>query len=112
MRSRLGLKALAVLLFASALAAAPQVKVPAPPPVKVPPPQAPSPTPLPPECSGLPLPSSMAFAKSAYELRLGRFLRAGCYKLLEGEHDADLRATGPTSATLDDITDPHLPSWI
>src|SRR5882724_1589293 len=106
MRLRPGWKAVGILLFAVAAVAAPQAKAPAPSP------QVPSPDGLPSECSGLPLPSSMAFAKSAYELRLGRFLRAGCYKLLQWQHDAQLRATGPTSAALDASQDPHLPTWI
>jgi hypothetical protein len=113
MKSRLGLKALGVLLFAGAAllpilsstrlaGAAPQDKVAARP-VKVPAP------PL--ECTGLPLPSSMAFEKSRYEATLGRFLRSRCYGLLGWPHDAELRSTGPTSAALDSEKDPHLPSW-
>jgi hypothetical protein len=68
--------------------------------------------PLPPECTGLPLPSSLAFEKSRYEARLGDFLRSECYrKPLGWQHDAQLRTTGPTIAALDATKDPHLPSW-
>src|ERR1700709_1700726 len=73
---------------------------------------APAPAPLRYDCTTpLPLPSSLAFAKSEYELLLGRFFRNECYRALGWQHDAELRATGPTTAGLD-LTDPHLPSWI
>jgi hypothetical protein len=68
-----------------------------------------APAPPPDECSRpLPLPSSLAFAKSEYEILLGRFLRAGCYQ--GWHHDEQIRPTGPTVAGLGG--DPHLPSWV
>lgn len=58
----------------------------------------------------LPLPSSMPFDKSGYELQLGQFLQPECYKVLGWQHDRELRITGPTSAALGG-TDPHNPVW-
>jgi hypothetical protein len=82
------------------------------PPVKTPAPASPAPPPDFSCTAPLPLPSSLAFNKSAYELLLGGFLRNECYRLLGWQHDAELRATGPTSATLQFKDDPHLPSWV
>jgi hypothetical protein len=66
---------------------------------------------LPQECSApLPLPSEFPFAKSEYELILGRFLQAECYLRLGWPHDKQLRPTGPTVAALGG--DPHNgPAW-
>jgi hypothetical protein len=105
---------LPILSHPRSAGAAPQDKVAAPaPPVQAPVPS-PRPRATPPayDCAvPLPLPSRLAFAKSEYELLLGRFLRSECYRALGWQHDAELRATGPTTATLD-LTDPHMPSWI
>jgi hypothetical protein len=61
----------------------------------------------------LPLPSEFPFAKSEYERILGRFLRAGCYRLLGWHHDKQVRATGPTVAALGTSSDdPHVPDWV
>jgi hypothetical protein len=63
------------------------------------------------ECSApLPLPSEFRFAKSEYELLLGRFLQAECYLRLGWPHDKQVRPTGPTVAALGG--DPHTgPVW-
>jgi hypothetical protein len=68
---------------------------------------------LPPVCSDpLPLPSEFPFAKSEYELRLGRFLEAECYLKLGWPRDRQVRPTGPTVAALGVLGgDPHRPSW-
>ena len=59
----------------------------------------------------LPLPSEFPFAKSEYELILGRFLAADCYLKLNWPHDKEVRPTGPTVAGLT-AGDPHKgPSW-
>src|SRR6202140_3006838 len=58
----------------------------------------------------LPLPSEFPFAKSEYERILGRFLRAGCYRLMNWSHDKQIRPTGPTLAALGG--DSHMPSWV
>jgi hypothetical protein len=64
------------------------------------------------DCSApLPLPSAYLFEKSEYERILGRFLRAGCYKTRHWRHDAQIRSTGPTVATLGG-DDPHVPKWL
>jgi hypothetical protein len=76
-----------------------------------PPVAAPVPAPIPEECvHALPLPSEMPFAKSEYERIVGRFLRAGCYRVMNWHHDKQIRPTGPTLAALGG--DPHIPSWI
>ncbi|MBW8873386.1 MAG: cytochrome P460 family protein [Acidobacteria bacterium] len=63
-----------------------------------------------PDCGRpLPLPSQFPFAKSQYEIILGRFLRAGCYA--DWHHDKEVRPTGPTVAALGG-SDPHVPQWI
>jgi hypothetical protein len=66
---------------------------------------------LPKECTApLPLPSELRFAKSEYELILGRFLQAECYLRLAWPHDKQVRPTGPTVAALGG--DPHAgPAW-
>lgn len=61
----------------------------------------------------LPLPSEYEFRKSEYELLLGRFMKAECYKHLGWPHDVQIRPSGPTIATLGTSTsDPHLPAWV
>jgi hypothetical protein len=63
------------------------------------------------ECTApLPLPSEFPFAKSEYERILGSFLREECYVRLGWHHDKQVRATGPTVASLNG--DPHLPAWV
>src|SRR6185436_4955392 len=60
----------------------------------------------------LPLPGDDEFRKSEYELLLGRFMEAECYKHLGWPHDVQIRPSGPTIATLGTSTsDPHLPAW-
>jgi hypothetical protein len=69
---------------------------------------------LPPVCGEkLPLPSEYEFRKSEYQLLLGRFMAAECYKQLGWAHDVQIRPSGPTIATLGTSTsDPHLPAWV
>jgi hypothetical protein len=69
---------------------------------------------IPPVCrEKLPLPSEYEFRKSEYELLLGRFMAAECYKHLGWAHDVQIRPSGPTIATLGTSTaDPHLPAWV
>jgi hypothetical protein len=67
---------------------------------------------LPESCKApLPLPSDLLFEKSRYEIILGRFLKAGCYRTLKWPHDKEVRPTGPTVAALGG-KDPHFPSWV
>ncbi|HVR99574.1 MAG TPA: hypothetical protein VMW27_23320, partial [Thermoanaerobaculia bacterium] len=62
---------------------------------------------------GLPLPSEYEFRKSEYELLLGRFMEAECYKHLGWPHDVQIRPSGPTLSTLGtSSSDPHLPAWV
>lgn len=62
---------------------------------------------------GLPLPSEYEFRKSEYELLVGRFMEAECYKHLGWPHDVQIRPSGPTLATLGtSSSDPHLPAWV